>query len=261
MTSSNGIDSRRSIASIVKAMSIIEAFSVHRPELSAAELSALTGMDRTSIHRFVRTLVDIGQLEQSPSTRKYRLGLKVLDPAYALLDAMEIRSVAASHLLDFHARTYRWVAIGVPYELDMVIVERMWGGGEVSSVLQLGRKLPMATSSLGRSVLAGYGTDRRLAVLTATKARGHASLDVEQAMRELDTIAERNSALVDGGLWPNLRSVASAFFNATGQPVGAITTWNDVSLPIDADVQAELCQIASRISYSLGYRSPEVRSS
>lgn len=193
-------------------------------------------------------------LEQSSVTKKYRLGLKVLDPAYALLDAMEVRSVATSHLVDFHYRTHRWVAIGVPHGLEVVIVERMWGGGEVSSVFQLRHKLPMARSSMGRCLLAGFEPARRRALLKEIQAERDPELDVEAVLTEIDQVAKHGIARVEGGLWANLRSVGSAFCDSSGEPAGAITTWSDVGEPIGDEVEQELSEIASRISYSLGYR-------
>jgi IclR family transcriptional regulator, pca regulon regulatory protein len=46
----------------------------------------------------VATLASLGFLEQDDSTRKYRLGARVLDLGFSTLGSMELREIAAPYL-------------------------------------------------------------------------------------------------------------------------------------------------------------------
>jgi IclR family acetate operon transcriptional repressor len=60
------------VQSVERAFDVLEAMALNGGQLSLSELSATTGMPLPSIHRMVRTLVQLGYVRQEPS-RRYAL--------------------------------------------------------------------------------------------------------------------------------------------------------------------------------------------
>ena len=58
--------------SLEKGLTIMALFSAERPVLGIAEVADLVGMSRSTTHRYMMSLVGLGQLEQTVG-RKYRL--------------------------------------------------------------------------------------------------------------------------------------------------------------------------------------------
>jgi IclR helix-turn-helix domain len=64
---------RRLSRSLLRGLSILTRFGPDNRERGIVELSRELGMSASTAHRYAVTLVELGLLERSPSSRKYRL--------------------------------------------------------------------------------------------------------------------------------------------------------------------------------------------
>ena len=55
-------------------------------QLAVSELAQELGLNRSTTHRYVSTLAQLGYLQQDPATRKYRLGPRVLDLGFSAIN-------------------------------------------------------------------------------------------------------------------------------------------------------------------------------
>ena len=65
------------VQSLARAFGVLETLAELGGEAGLSELAAATGLAPGTIHRLVRTLVDLGYLRQLPS-RRYTLGPKLV---------------------------------------------------------------------------------------------------------------------------------------------------------------------------------------
>ncbi len=61
--------------SLLRGLSILTCFGADNRERGIIEMASQLGMSPSTTHRYVSTLVELGLLERSPRTRKYRLAL------------------------------------------------------------------------------------------------------------------------------------------------------------------------------------------
>jgi hypothetical protein len=59
--------------SLLRGLAILTHFGPDAPERGIVELAGELGMSPSTTHRYAQTLVQLGLLERSPSSRKYRL--------------------------------------------------------------------------------------------------------------------------------------------------------------------------------------------
>jgi IclR family pca regulon transcriptional regulator len=254
--------SRRFSGSVGKAFQILAAFSVQRPELSATQIAEATNLDRTTTHRFLSTLVEIGVLVQDPISRRYRLGLPVLKYAYVLLNSLEIRRIALSHLHELHHRLQGTVSLGVRDGTEVVLVERSFGPWVPTGGFEVGQRLPMHASATGLAILAFLPPgelepllgELHLAPRTTRTLRSLGALQ-----RRLEAIRQQGFAISDEELLVGLRSLAVPVRGTTGSAIASISLARRTS--VTASVQElvdecfpELRAVAERISAALGYR-------
>src|SRR3990172_1397184 len=64
------------VRSVARAVSILEQFTVARPELRLAEISAGSGLSMSTTHRLLSALRAAEMVELDKGTAHYRLGLK-----------------------------------------------------------------------------------------------------------------------------------------------------------------------------------------
>jgi len=253
--------SHRLVGSLSKAFRLLTAFSAERPELGATELATATGLDRTTIHRFLTTLAQIGALTQNPATRKYRLGLHLLDFAYALLDSLEIRRIAVPYLLSLQLETRKAVTLGVPDATDVLLIERLWGPEvPVNLTMQIGARLPMYASAMGRSILA-YSepalVEQALRPSQLRKLTPKTETDGARILRRLQQVRTQGFDVADEEIHLGARAVAAPIRGSDGSAVGAIclTAQTSISMAVLVERYARRLSAAGLdISIALGYR-------
>jgi hypothetical protein len=64
---------RRLSRSLLRGLSILTCFEAADEERGIVELSRAAGMSPSTAHRYALTLIELGLLERSPSSRRYRL--------------------------------------------------------------------------------------------------------------------------------------------------------------------------------------------
>jgi DNA-binding IclR family transcriptional regulator len=143
-----------------KAFQILDQLSGSQTELAPRDVAQSTGLDRTTVYRLLETLTQIGVVARDQHTRRYRLGLRTLDYANATLDALEVRHVALSHLIDLErelvlepSEVERGIFVGVLDGPQVVLVEMGWTRSVFSR--HGGRmRFPAYASAAGRCILA-----------------------------------------------------------------------------------------------------------
>jgi DNA-binding IclR family transcriptional regulator len=143
-----------------KAFQILDQLSTGQTELAPRDIAQKTGLDRTTVYRLLETLAGIGVVARDTHTRRYRLGLRTLDYAFAALDSLEVRHVALSHLIDLERElalepdgVERALYVGVLDGPDIVLVEMGWTR---SVFARTGGRMrfPAYASAAGRCILA-----------------------------------------------------------------------------------------------------------
>lgn len=65
------------VRSVTRAVSILEQFTLERPEPNLSEVSSGVGLSKSTVHRLLSTLESEGMVDFDRRTARYRLGLKV----------------------------------------------------------------------------------------------------------------------------------------------------------------------------------------
>jgi len=267
-TVQTGVASRHFSGSVGKAFALLSVFSSQRPELSATQLAEATGLDRSTIHRFLSTLVQIGVLIQDPQTRRYRLGLRVLDYAYVLLNSLEIRRIAVSHLQELHHEVSGTLSLGVPDGNEVVLVERTFGPWVTPGGFELGQRLPMYASATGLAILAHLAPADTARVvsqlsfdpLTPRTLRNRAELE-----KRLEDTRRLGYAVSDEELLVGLRSLAVPIRGPNGTAVASVSLARRTSVSpsireLVDEFAPRLQSVAERISVAIGYRPLQISS-
>lgn len=86
------------LKSLIKSISILEFISNYPNGVQLHEIVRQTGLNKTTAHRILSTLESMGYVAQYPSTRAYRLTLKMLHVGHGALNS-ELISVARASLV------------------------------------------------------------------------------------------------------------------------------------------------------------------
>lgn len=222
---------RKVIASVQRALDIINLFEGSRAELGNAEIAKLLDMDTGTVAGLVSTLRVNNYLEQNPANRKYRLGLKLAERAAVLLGQLDLRKIAAPHLDDLRAWCDESVNLALRDGLEVVYIERLYGGHSLGIRSELGKRGFVHSTALGKAVMAFSSPleiqDFIKQCLFEQVTRRTIS-EPEQFLQELERIKKMGYAIDEEENEIGGRCVAAPIFNRDGNPIAAVS----ISVPI-----------------------------
>jgi IclR family pca regulon transcriptional regulator len=215
--------------SLERGLAILAAFRSGQPLLGVSDLARGVGLSRSTAHRYISTLATLGYLQQDPSTKKYRLGPRVLDLGFSAINSMDLREVAAPHLQALSDETGHTVNMAVLDGADIVYIERCrtvrQGQREIDLNLHVGSRLPAYCTSLGKVLLANLPEEQLREALRQVRfeQRGPNTLTVRGALlAELARVRSSELAVNNEELAYGLRSIATPVRAQSGEVIAAI---------------------------------------
>ncbi|WP_346798316.1 IclR family transcriptional regulator [Halomonas sp. Bachu 37] len=160
---------RNFVTALARGLELLRAFGAKEEYLGNAELSNRTGIPRPTVSRLTYTLTQLGYLQHNQYLEKYRLGAGILALGYRYLANIGIRDIARPHLQQLADSTDCNVNLGAAEKTSMVYLETCHGSGPLIIRLDVGSRLPLATTAIGRAWLCGLPDERRDKVLQELK--------------------------------------------------------------------------------------------
>jgi DNA-binding IclR family transcriptional regulator len=178
------------VSALKRGIAVLHCFSNGARTLSNGEISALTMVPKPTVTRLATTLVSLGLMRQDPETEKYSLGAGVLSLAQAFLSDLDLRAYALPHLRHLADTTGGSAFLGVCDGLEMVVIEACRARTSMVTVrLDVGSRLPIATSAIGRAYLSSLQEAERTQLMEKLKQKSagdwpRLSAGIEQSMRD-----------------------------------------------------------------------------
>jgi DNA-binding IclR family transcriptional regulator len=177
-----------------RALGLLDTFSATAPRLSLSEIASRSGTPLATTHRLLAELTGWGALVRRADGR-YEVGRKLWDLGLLAPVQLELRQVAAPFLLDVHTATRDTVHLAVREGLRALYVERISGRESVPVVSQVGSRLPLHATGVGKVLLAAAPEDVVEAALRAlTRETRHTVVDPARLRRELADVRRRGHA-------------------------------------------------------------------
>lgn len=184
-------DDRDFVTAVGRAFSILRCFSRRARILGNKDLSARTGLPKSTIARLTHTLTKLGYLEYLPALEKYQLGIGVLTIGQSYLAGLDVRDVARPLMQQLADETQSTVALGAHHGNDMVFLELCHGSESMFLLrMQVGERVPHGMTALGRAYLAALTPQERAAFgaqfkkLVTPEEWVKVKADGEQAVRD-----------------------------------------------------------------------------
>ncbi|WKG05954.1 IclR family transcriptional regulator [Mycolicibacterium sp. HK-90] len=196
-------------AMLNRVASLLEVFSA-RQALTLAEITRYSNVPRSSAHRILQGLVQLGWIERQGAG--YALGLKMFELGCQALQQRKVPEAALPVMADLHRRTGLTAHLSVLAGTHVLHVERFGIWPTNGDRWKVGFKQPAAQSAAGRALLAqmdeaawpelqyavAAGIRNRAELdrnLAAVRARGGVAVDADGYERGLTVVA----APISGG--------------------------------------------------------------
>jgi DNA-binding IclR family transcriptional regulator len=218
-----------------RTVSIVDAFDGSQRVLSLAELSTMTRLPKSTVHRYAEQLVEIGWLERD--INGYQVGMRLFEIGSLAGRRERLRSKARPHLQALAASTRMAVNLGVLDQTDVVYLERMLVR-QFELPTRDGGRMPAYCTGIGKALLAfsdEHEVDR--AIERGLRARTPYTIVVPEVFRaEIADIRKCGIALDREEACAGIACVATAV-RGSGRAIAAVSVSGPPS-KIDAAVLA-----------------------
>jgi IclR family acetate operon transcriptional repressor len=148
-----GQPSSRDVEATVRAVAVLDALA-EGGELGTTDLARRTGISASTVSRQLGTLARLGLVEHVQPTGRYRLGVRVLRLANAVLARLNLRDVARPHLEQLVEEVGEAGTLSIPGDGDAITVDFVPSDRYLQGVTRLGRPSIGHASSAGKVMLA-----------------------------------------------------------------------------------------------------------
>jgi len=203
-----------------RSASIMEAFNGAQKVLSLGDLNRRTHLPKSTLHRLLDQLCQVGWLERD--TGGYRVGLRLFELGTLAVEGNRLHEAAFPHLQSLAGRTGLAAQLAILDRADVVYLERIVVGPIRLPTRRGGRK-PAYCTALGKAMVA-YDDAATHTVFTAPMPRKTEKTITEPYVlwTELQRVREAGVAFDRGEAYEELVCVAAPIRSA-GRPIGAVS--------------------------------------
>jgi len=174
----NAKEDRHFVTALARGLDVLSAFRSRDRMLGNQELARRCGLPKSTISRLTYTLTKHGYLEHADDGQGnagYRLGSAVLALGSAMLARMDVRQMARPLMQELADHSQAMVSLGLRDRLSMIYVENCRSESALTLSLDVGSRIPLATTAMGRAYLAACTEAERAALLERIRALDEAA--------------------------------------------------------------------------------------
>ena len=239
-----------------RVLGLLGSFDAEHRSLTLTELAKRSGLPLPTTHRLVSELVGWGALMRR-SSGEYVVGRRVWDLGLLAPAQSGLRQVASPFLNDIYGATLATVHLAVREESQVLYLDRVSGHKSVPIVSQIGTRLPLHATAVGKVLLAFAPESIQLEVLgSLTRVTPYTITQPGRLRQDIVRVHREGFAVTSEEMSAGACSVAVPISIADGTVVAALGIVVP-NLKRDRDRHLTALQVAARgIGRSISSQRP-----
>jgi len=248
------------VQALDRMIQILEELALHRDGCGITMLSNLTGLHKSTVHRILNTLMSRGYISKNNENGKYSLGVRILYLSSAILDRMDVRTVARPFLERLCRDTDEVVHLSTLDGTEAVYIDKVESPNKsVRMYSQIGKRVPLHCTGVGKILLA-WLPEKEVEYILSIKGMDaytkNTITNMEDMKKHLAEIRKNGYAVDELEHEEEIRCVAAPIFDISGKVIASVSVSGTI-MHITPDrmpkLTEEVLKTAKDISYQLGY--------
>jgi DNA-binding IclR family transcriptional regulator len=195
-----GASDRKFVTALARGLDLLRCFGPRDRWLANQEIAKRTGLAKPTVTRLAYTLVRTGHLRYSESLNKYALGSASRSLGFAALAQMDIRRIARPLMQELSEHTKGAVHLSVSDRHSMVLIDTY--RNPASFFVDIGSRVPMATTSIGRAYLCALpAVDRKRLLDEIRQAHEDEWPRIKKALDQASADYDKHGFCIATGEW------------------------------------------------------------
>lgn len=250
-------EDRHFVTALARGLEVLSCFRSGDKSLGNQEIAQRCRLPKSTVSRLTSTLCKLGYLIQVEESGKYRLGTATLSLGSAMLARLDVRQIARPMMQELADATRSMVSLGTRDRLSMIYVENCRSSSALTLALDVGSRIPIASSAIGRSWLAAIPERERQDFMERVQELDEFAWPeirdgIDRAMNDYNTLGVTCSF---GDWQKDVNAIARAFQPGGGLPPMAVNCGGpSFNLPKDFllnEVRPRLIDMVARLEASL----------
>jgi len=236
-------DAKYFVQTLAKGLSVLNTFQSDQDEFGILELSEFNNLPQSTVQRIVNTLEIKGYLIQNPSSKKYRLSLKLLILENKIGTMKIWLEKTKAHMINLNKKCGETVNLAVRSENTLIYLDKVDSSHMLRPNFIVGDKYPLHCTGLGRCLISDLEEDRINLLLGGTleKLTPKTKVTLSDLKEDLKKIKDDGYLLDDEEFNLGLTCIAAPIYAFGNKVIAAIS----VSLPkvrFDSEINQKLVQ-------------------
>lgn len=247
------------VQSAGRIFSVLEMLAYEGPQ-GVTELSKALDLNKSTVHRLLASLINMDYVKKESNSDKYQLTLKLLNLGEALLDQVDIVTIARpfiQHLAEFSEETVHLVQME---GTNMVYIDKVENySSSVRMVSRVGVEKPLFCTAVGKAMLAELEDDQVKDIWEHSyiqKFTPKTIVKFDDFLAELQTVREKGYAIDNEENELGVRCIGATIKKYTGNAENAFSISAPISRMSDdrIDVLAvEVLKTKEELSKAFGF--------
>jgi DNA-binding IclR family transcriptional regulator len=156
---------RSFVVALSRGLDVLRAFHPSDGLLGNQEIAARTKLPKPTVSRLTYTLTKLGYLTPVPRFEKYQLAPSAMALGYAALANLGVRHLSEPFREEVMRETGGAVAIGGRDRTSMIYFGQSRNGLTLGVQLDVGSRIPIATTAMGRAYIWALASEERASLL------------------------------------------------------------------------------------------------
>ncbi|MBI4464613.1 MAG: IclR family transcriptional regulator [Acidobacteria bacterium] len=249
------------VIAVHRGLQILELLAGQQKGHSTSEVSRRLKIPKSTASYLLHTLWNRGYLQRE-ADGTYRLGMKLLALGSLALHGVEIREVALPVLRKLVAETGITGHIAVPEGTEAIYIERVPCPGFIQMDTWVGRRIPLHSSGVGKTLLAFLPEGQAEKLIESTglpRLTSKTIVSPPRLKQELKKIRENGFAIDNEENTVGVRCVAAPIFSRTGKVLAALSLTGPVQQITDEQLPKiieKVKEAAHQMTKALGGAGP-----
>jgi DNA-binding IclR family transcriptional regulator len=211
MTQADDMAATAGAQSVRRALAVLRVVATGQERgVRLTDVVSHTGLNRPTVHRLLRVLVEEGAVEQDPATRRYLIGGDVSLLGLARSARFPIRAIAEPHLRYLAESLGDTTFITIRHGADSVCIDRRPGSFPVKVLsIEIGARRPLGVGVSGLVLLASLPEAEAAEIVRRNARRLHAlHVDPAELLERAAGTRALGYAYAPAGVVPGSRAIA-----------------------------------------------------
>ncbi len=215
-----GKEDRHFVTALARGLEVLGCFRSGDRLLGNIEIARRCDLPKSTVSRLTYTLTRIGYLHYEEDSGKYRLGTATLALGSKMLARLDVRQLARPLMQDLADFTGAAVSLGTRDRLSMIYVEHCRSQSAITISLDVGSRIPLATTAMGRAYLAATSGGERHELMDRIRELDEFAWPKirEGIEKGLQEYAELGCCCSFGGWQKDVNAIAVAFRPGSAMP-------------------------------------------